>query len=202
MDTRKAPLSPSQIDILKEIGNICVGNSTGILTQLIGGVVDVYLPALDILSIDQLPKYIKEKGKLVYGVNTQITSYIQGTIFLLFPEKDSLRIIDKFLKDMDTDGASTIQFGISIIKEVGGISVFSYLNTLSSLVKKLIMTSVPSFLSGTVDELLQMILREYEHWGNVCIVHNAFKETHANIEGSFYLVLNRDSADFILSAVT
>jgi len=202
MDTVKPQLSSAQIDILKEIGNICVGNSTGILTQLIGGVVDVYLPALDILSIDELPKYIKEKGKMVYGVNAQITTHIQGTIFLLFPEQDSLKIIHKFLQGMDTDGVSTIQFGISIIKEVGGISIFSYLNTLSSLVKKLIMSSVPSFLSGSVDELLQMILREYEHWGNVCIVHNAFKETHANIEGSFYLILNRESAGLILSAVS
>ena len=81
---------------------------------------------------------------------------------------------------------------------MGGISIFSYLNTLSSLLKKLILSSVPNFLSGTAEELLSMIIREYEHWGNICVIHTAFKETSLNIEGNFYLILDKESTDMIL----
>jgi len=195
----ESQLDLSQIDILKEVGNICVGNSTGILGQLLGGVVEVHLPGLDIVSMDQIAAYIREKGKLVYGVNSQISSQLEGTIFLLFPERDSLKIIDKFLKDINASGADSIRFGISIIKEVAGIAIFSYVNTLSSLLKRLILTSVPNFLSGTADELLSMILREYELWGNVCVIHTSFKELSLNIEGSYYLILNKKSANVILN---
>lgn len=198
MNENKETLSFEEKDILREVGNICVGNSTGILSQLLGGVVKVNPPGLDILSIDQLPDYIKEKGKLVYGVNAQISSQLQGTIFLLFPEKHSLKIIEKFLKDINASGAESIRFGISIIKEVGGIAIFSYINTLSSLIKKLILTSVPNFLSGTSDELITMILREYEHWGNICVVHTSFKEMGMAIDGDYYLIMDKASTDLIL----
>jgi len=191
-------LDDNEIDLLKEVGNICVGNSTGILSQLLGGIVEVQVPDLELLTIEELSGYIKEKGKLVYGVNAEISSQIQGTIFLLFPEKDSLKIIEKFLHNVDVSGSDSIRFGISIIKEVAGIALFAYINTLSSLIKKLILTSVPNFLSGTSDELLNMILREYEHWGNICVVHTAFKEKSLNIEGGFYLILDKVSTDMVL----
>ena len=154
---------------------------------------------LDILSIEQLPDYIKDKGKLVYGVHAQLSSQLQGTIFLLFPEKHSLKIIEKFLSDINASGAESIRFGISIIKEVGGIALFSYINTLSSLIKKLILTSVPNFLSGTSDELITMILREYEHWGNICVIHTSFKEMGLAIDGDYYLILDKASTDLILN---
>ncbi|MDD5746581.1 MAG: chemotaxis protein CheC [Candidatus Omnitrophica bacterium] len=191
-------LTAEEIDILKEVGNICVGNSTGILSQLLGGKVEVHLPGLEMLTVEELSLYLKERGLMVYGVSAEITSQVEGTIFLLFPEKDSLKIIEKFLANLDTKGVNTIQFGISIIKEVGGIAIFSYVNTLSSLLKKLTLTSVPNFLSGTADELLTMILREYEHWGKVCVIHTSFKELSLNVEGNFYLILNKQSADEIL----
>jgi chemotaxis protein CheC len=199
MDKTPSILTNEDIDILKEVGNICVGNSSGILSQLIGGTVEVQVPGIDILSVEQITQYVKEKGKLVYGVNAQISSPLEGTIFLLFSEKDSLKIIDKFLGTMDRAGVNPIQFGISIIKEVGGISIFSYVCTLSSLIKKLILTSVPNFLSGTADELLTMILREYEHWGNVCVMHTSFRELSLNVEGSFYLILNKQATSTVLN---
>ena len=198
MVENKSALSFEEKDILREVGNICVGNSNGILSQLLGGVVEVNPPRLDILSIEQLPDYMKEKGKLVYGVNAQISSHLQGTIFLLFPEKHSLKIIKKFLSDINAHGVESIRFVISIIKEVGGIAIFSYINTLSSLIRKLILTSVPNFLSGTSDELITMILKEYEHWGKICVVHTSFKELGLGIDGDYYLILDKASTDLIL----
>ncbi|MBU1045188.1 MAG: chemotaxis protein CheC [Candidatus Omnitrophica bacterium] len=191
-------LTLEEVDILKEVGNICVGNSTSILSQLLGGAVDVHLPGLDLLSAKELSNYIKEKGKMVYGVHAQLSGCLEGTIFLLFPEKDLLKIIGKFLKDVEVEGAESIKFGISIIKEISGISIFSYINTLSSMIRKLITTSVPNFLSGSADELLNMIIREQEQLGSICIIHTTFKEKSMEIEGSYYLILNKISADILV----
>lgn len=201
MKNKGEMLNFEQIDTLKEVGNICVGNSTGILSQLLGSKVEVYPPGLDILAPQQMSKYIKEKGKLVYGVNAQITTHLQGSIFLLFPEGDSLKLIDKFIAGVDAEGINYTQFGISIVKEIGGIALFAYINTLSSLIKKLILSSVPNFLSGTVDELLHLVLREYEQWGNICVIHTSFRETGLGVEGGFYLILNKKSSELILEAL-
>jgi len=86
----------------------------------------------------------------------------------------------------------------SIIKEIAGISIFSYINTLSSIIRKLIITSVPNFLSGSADELLNMMIREQEQLGNICIIHTAFREQNMGIEGSYYLILNKPSADILV----
>lgn len=198
MEEKPKNLTDEEVDILKEVGNICVGNSTSILSQLLGGPVDVHLPGLDLLSVKELASYIKEKGKMVYGVNAQLGANVLGSIFLLFPEKDSLKVIEKFLKDVDVRGAESIKFGISIIKEISGISIFSYINTLSSMIRKLIITSVPNFLSGSADELLNMIIREQEQLGSICIIHTSFREKNMGIEGSYYLILNKESADILV----
>ncbi|MFH1061346.1 MAG: chemotaxis protein CheC [Candidatus Omnitrophota bacterium] len=199
MEEKPKNLTNEEVDILKEVGNICVGNSTSILSQLLGGTVDVHLPGLDLLSVKELNSYIKEKGKMVYGVNAQLSANVLGTIFLLFPEKDSLKIIEKFLQGIDVQGAEAIKFGISIIKEIAGISIFAYINTLSSMIRKLITTSVPNFLSGSADELLNMIGREQEQLGNICIIHTSFREKNLGIEGSYFLILNKTSADILVA---
>ena len=201
MSVSSFSISQIDADILKELGNICVGNSTSILSQLLGGRVDVYLPGLDLISVKDISNYIKQKGKMVYGVNAQITESLEGTIFLLFPEKDSLKIIAKFLQDVDVQGVESIKYGISIIKEIAGISIFSYINTLSTLIRKLILSSVPNFLSGSVEELLTMIVREYEQLGSVCIVHTTFREQKMGIEGTYYLVLNESSTDTLVNYI-
>jgi len=66
------------------------------------------------------------------------------------------------MNDVDVNGAESIRFGISIIKEIAGISIISYINTLSSMILKLILTSVPNSLSGSADELLNMMVREQD----------------------------------------
>ncbi|MBI4846684.1 MAG: chemotaxis protein CheC [Candidatus Omnitrophica bacterium] len=199
MEQSANKLNPEQIDILKEVGNICVGNSTGILSQLLGGCVNVEIPSLEEVSKDDIAQHFKERGKMVYGVNAQISTHLQGTIFLLFSENDSLEIIEKFIKEMQHIDVHSIQLGISIMKEIGGIAIFSYVNTLSSLLRKLITTTIPNFLSGSTDELLTMILREYEHWGQICIVHTVFREKSLEVEGTFYLILDKSSTDIILN---
>ncbi|MCK4993526.1 MAG: chemotaxis protein CheC [Candidatus Omnitrophica bacterium] len=67
MGENKEELSFEGEDILREVGNICVGNSTGILSQLLGGVVRVNPPSLDILSMSTSGLYKREREACLWG---------------------------------------------------------------------------------------------------------------------------------------
>ncbi len=91
-------LTALEKDILTEVGSICAGNATTALVQMVGKKISLNLPSLDIVNIQELPRYLASYAdEVVIGLHMQILGGARGNALLVLPTKDAFKIIDLLL---------------------------------------------------------------------------------------------------------
>lgn len=80
--------------------------------------------------------------------------------------------------------------GISAIKEVGFVVISSYISALSMILKTLIIPSIPTMLSGPIQQIMNMAIASFDNEEYLLLIEAIFEEPNQKIKGCFYLVLN------------
>ena len=63
-----ASLSPVQMDALREIGNVGAGNSATALSQIINRRIDMDVPRVSIVPLEEVPELVGGPDTMVVGV--------------------------------------------------------------------------------------------------------------------------------------
>jgi chemotaxis protein CheC len=129
-------------------------------------------------------------------VACNILSGIKGEIIFVLDEKSAFKLIDLCYRAHPDEkkGGLFTEMGLSLIKEVGNIIISSYVGALSMILKTVVIPSIPTLVSGSLQQVLSMVVSPYS--SNDCsilLVEAIFVEPQANIKGKFYLVLNSDT---------
>jgi len=86
------------------------------------------------------------------------------------------------------------EMSLSLIKEIGNVIIASYLNALSLVLKRMIIPSIPTLISGSIGEILNIILSPYAGEEFSFLVETNFENQGSSIKGSFYLVITPNTA--------
>ena len=69
----KIQFNDNEKDILCEIGNMCAGNATTALAQILGKRIELELPSVKVIDVEKLPFYLKiDPEENVIGIHLQI----------------------------------------------------------------------------------------------------------------------------------
>ena len=82
-------LSPAQIDALREIGNIGAGNSATALSQIINRRIDMNVPRVSMVPLDQVPDLVGGPDAIVVGIFLRVYGKAPGNILFLLPQKSA-----------------------------------------------------------------------------------------------------------------
>jgi chemotaxis protein CheC len=183
-----------EMDILKEVGTIAAGHASIALSEILGSKIGLTTPDLDIIPSDTIFKKI-ECDQLILSVNCHMLSGLKGDILFILSEESSFKLIDICYKNKDEQIKTGVltEMGMSVIKEVGSIVVSSYIGALSMLLRKVIIPSVPTLLSGTIKEIISFTMTPYVNKDNILLAKVVFEDFKDNIKGSFYLILNSEA---------
>ncbi|MFA6384203.1 MAG: chemotaxis protein CheC [Candidatus Omnitrophota bacterium] len=183
-----------EMDILREVGSIAAGHGSIALSEMLGRKLNLELPSLSMVSaksvIDRMPV-----DQVVVSVACNILSGLKGEIIFVLDEKSAFKLIDLCYRahaDEKKSGLFT-EMGLSLIKEVGNIIISSYLGALSMLLKTVVIPSIPTLVSGSMQQVLSMAVSSYSNDTYIMLVEALFVEPEAKINGKFYLVLNSDT---------
>ena len=80
-------LSPAQLDALREIGNIGAGNSATALSQIINRRIDMNVPRVSMVPLDQVPDLVGGPDAIVVGIFLRVYGKAPGNILFLLPQK-------------------------------------------------------------------------------------------------------------------
>lgn len=136
-----------QLDFLKEVGNLGIGNAATALSKMTDKQVDISLPYLK----------VKTFNDLFFDVNTGVSASIMkvsGDLFgyiLLICSKDEERNLLNHILHMDRDNESLDELDQSAFNETANIICTTYLNSLSELFKITLLAEPPMFFTGAVD---------------------------------------------------
>ncbi|MBU0503783.1 MAG: chemotaxis protein CheC [Candidatus Omnitrophota bacterium] len=187
-----------EMDILREVGSISAGKGSIALSEMLGKRINIKLPSLEILpGGTMINKLLLDR--IVISVSCDILTGIKGNIIFLMDEKSAFKLIDLCynMGEEDKKSGQLTEMGLSLIKEVGNVVVSSYLGALGMMLKIIIIPSIPTMISGPIQQIMNMLFNPIDKNDYVLLIQAIFEEHEHKLNGSFYLALTPTSVKLI-----
>ncbi len=136
-------LGAMEIDVLTEVGNIGAGNAMTALSSMIGQMVDIEVPAVNILGFQEAIDYAGGPEKTVVGIIVPIKDDIEGEILFLLENDIVELVVSTFFGTTDIDLLNLSPEMTSALTELGNIMAASYVNAIAELTGMKIEVEIP-----------------------------------------------------------
>ncbi len=141
-------LSDSQIDAIKEIGNIGAGNAATALSEILNTKVNMTVPSVKIIPIERVPSVVGGLEVIIGGVYMRMSGDAPSNLLFVVPVESALSLMERVLGYRPMDYTNLKEIEISALIEIGNIMCGSYINT---LVKFTHLNLHPNVPYGTID---------------------------------------------------
>ena len=136
-------LGAMEIDVLTEVGNIGAGNAMTALSSMIGQMVDIEVPAVNILGFQEAIDYAGGPEKTVVGIIVPIKDDVEGEILFLLENDIVELVVSTFFGTTDIDLLNLSPEMTSALTELGNIMAASYVNAIAELTGMKIEVEIP-----------------------------------------------------------
>ncbi|MDD5669054.1 MAG: chemotaxis protein CheC, partial [Candidatus Omnitrophica bacterium] len=153
-------LNEFEKDALKEIGNICSGSAATALSQLLQRKININVPKILFLSLEDVPQAIGGADKLVVGLILRVLGDLPGTMMFVFSQRDAF-ILSSLMTGKEINSGKIIgDMERSALKEIGVILANAYLGGLASFVGMSLVPTVPELIEDMAGAMVDYILIE------------------------------------------
>jgi chemotaxis protein CheC len=196
---RREALTSNQLDALAEFINVGVGRAASALNDLISSHVELSVPQIHVLTLDELPRALGGmEQEVVSSVQMNFRGSLDGSAFLIFPQASALKLVTLLTGDeARPDDLDTIRSGA--LTEVGNILINSVVGTLSNVLARPLHYSLPVYAEEPVVGLLTA--RRPEERTLILLAKTSFVTRQMQIEGNLLLLFEVKSFDSLLSAI-
>lgn len=192
-------LNAMHIDVLKEIGNIGSGNAATALSCLLSDTVDMSVPDVKVVDINQALTLLGGPENLVYGVMGRITGDIHAYMMFLIQQEFAAVILQEMLEKKITSFQELTELDLSAIAEIGNILISSYVNSITTLSQLDMKLSVPALCVDMVGAMLSVPAIEMGAVSDQLIfIKNDFLSEVHTITANMLLVPDMDSLKKIM----
>lgn len=191
-------LNGVQLDALKEVSNIGAGNAATALSMMINKKVDMTVPAVNVVRLEDIVELNGEKE--VAGTVVRVLGDIAGNILLVFEKETSENIIGKLVGSKESPDS---EMGRSVLCEIANIISASYMNSIAQLTNLAIAPSVPAVAYDMLGAILTTTFIESNQYDEYILdIETVFlDETEENIGGHFYYIPMPGSLEKILKSI-
>lgn len=202
MPTGFQNLSGNQLDALREIGNIGAGNSATALSQLINRRIDMNVPKVTIVPLDEVPELVGGPEAVVVGVFLRVYGRAPSNILFLLPQECAFYLVDTLLGKKRGETQFLDVMDESALMEIGNILAGSYLNALFTFTNLALLPSIPALAMDMAGAILNVVLVQLGQMGDhALVIETKFESDDDGINGHFFLVPDPGSLETILTAV-
>ncbi len=192
--------SVEQLDIIKEISNIALGNSATSLSQLLNAKVSMSVPNVNIEEIGSFINNIEETE--VIGEILIIKGEIEGSILILFDIDTAKKIASKIGSERLIIRDELDDIRVSFIEEVCNIVGSTYIRNIADCLNLKIEIENSSLLYDNLTAILSYTFMEEEQFYNEIInIQTDFKyeldSEYTNLY--FYFVPRKGNIDKVLN---
>jgi len=186
-------LSDTQLDVMREIGNIGAGNACTALSVLLGTTVDMSVPSIHLVSTDMAVELVGDSG-LCLGVCVDVTDDLKGMMVNIVSRDFAQRIINTFYPK-ELEGMDKLdEMDSSVLNEMANITSGAYANSLATLTGLLVNIGTPSQIVGKVDELMRVPAEKFMSPGEkLVVIDEEFLIGEDRISSNMILALEGDS---------
>ncbi|NLP18124.1 MAG: chemotaxis protein CheC [Firmicutes bacterium] len=189
MTDRILELSAHQFDVLKEISNIGAGNAATALAQLIKHPIKMTVPAVQILSFDEVANVAGGADAIVAGILLEVSGDLQADLLLLLPWSQASSILAILLDQKTSSFHDLDEIEISALEELGNILANSFLTALAKFTKINFLPHVPSLAVDMAGAVLNLPLaRLGESVEQALVIDTKFHKQRQSVDGYFLFI--------------
>ena len=187
-------LNATQLDVMREIGNIGAGNACTALSGLIGTPIDMSVPRIQLLGLDSTSEYLGGDDIEVLGIRIDVKADLTGMMYHIVNKRFAERIINTFYeKKLDSIG-SIDEMDMSVISEMGNITSGAYANALATLSGYVVDIGTPTPGGKTIKEILRVPIETFGEVGDkILVVDEQFIIDSEKLTSNMILVLEKES---------
>ena len=188
-----------QLDALKEVSNIGAGNGATSLPMMLGKKIDMTVPAVNIVKMDDLINSAGEKE--VIGILVKVLGDIKGSILIEFEKDKAMQIANKLIGNNDMTELNSMS--TSALCEIGNIVSASYMNSIAKFTGLEISPSVPELADDMSSSILSIVFVESGQYDDYILdIETIFlDENNNNLGAHFYYVPEPGSLEKILKTI-
>ncbi len=195
-------LSPLQLDALREIGNIGAGNSATALSQIINKKIDMNVPKVAFVPIEDVPDLVGGPDTIVVGIFLRVYGKAPSNILFLMPQKSAFYLVDTLLGKTKGTTQSLDAMDESALKEIGNILSGAYLNAFFNFTHISMLPSIPAMAMDMAGAILNVVLIQLGQMGDqAMVIETEFLSEEEGINGHFFLVPDPGSLGTLIKAV-
>lgn len=189
-------------DILTELGNISAGNATTAMAQLLQRRIDMSVPKVELLPLNQLSDSMGGPESLVVGILFTLSDDLNGYMMFMLEQASARNLLNLLLGKTCKVEEEFSDFDCSALKEIGNIITGAYLSSLSTMTNMRIGASVPYFSNDMAGAILSVPAIECGKLGDYALImESQFTEDMKAINGYFILIPTEESYHAILSSL-
>ncbi len=200
-------LNSIHIDVLREIGNIGAGNAATSLAVMIQKKVDMQVPVVKILDVQEVPKILGGEETIIAGIYFGMSGAIHGSIMVLL-DMPSAKRLTNFMMGKDTESGCDEkdlhldEMDRSALQEIGNILSGSYISSLASLTNLRVELSIPSLCVDMAGAILSVPAIQFGAFGDrVLMIENTLFDGHQKMKANFFLIPDEESFDVLLKSL-
>lgn len=194
-------LTADEIDALKELINIGVGNAAGMLNEMLQFPIQLHIPDVDLLSPLELQSELKKRFGIdqLSVVQLAFKGSFSGSAQLMFPTESALNLVsvltgeDKASPDLDS-------LKISTLSEVGNMLINGVMGSIGNVLDQPLDYEVPYYSEEEIEELLAK--GESLEYGTVLLAPAHFSIEELQIQGDILLFFDAVSFKLLLEAIS
>ena len=212
LDLSTLQLTEVQRDALQEVGNIGAGNAANALAQMINKRVDINIPSVEMVELDDYANSISRKNEKLLVAWSNVVGKTRATVLTLFNMKDAVDITSIIVDDMDkkqidlrkkiNKASDFPELYKSAISELGHILGSHYVSAIGDLLGIKLMTEPPDMSVDTGQQLFKILKEEIGLMKKLSLVINtSVIITDFKITGTFLFIPSLETLQELLDAL-
>lgn len=190
------------LDVLKEIGNIGLGNAATSLAEMINKRIDMAVPQSKFITLEEAMHIVGSPEGVVSCVSFYAEGDVPAQILFVFNEQSTLSLVDMLMGLEQGTTQQLDEMGESAVKEISNILAGSFLNAVGSMTQLTMAPTVPMFAYDMLGATLStcLIAGGYIE-DHILMIETTLFEEHENITGHFFMITEDQSLEKLFNAL-
>ena len=147
------PLTPLELDALREVANIGCGHAATVLSQMIGRTIMIDVPVLTLAPVADVARSLAPDDEGVAILSMRIVGDLTGETSFVMRRANAQFLCDLLLQRAHGSGGLESPMEQSALMEAGNVMASGFLNALSVFLNRILLPSPPRITFGPVSSL-------------------------------------------------
>lgn len=197
-----ASLTEMQLDALREVGGIGAGHAATALSQLVDRPIELKVPTIEIVNIEDVPSVFGGPERLVLAVYARMLGDLAGGILFMTDQEAAVSLV-AMLHGREKGERKTVgREEEAMLRHVSSIIISAYLAAIARMADLDVLPASPVLAMDMAGALLQAVVVEVGMKAEQAVlVRTAFIDEDSSIEAAVFFIPDPDSLSVILGRI-